>query len=83
MRKQKGFAELVGVVLLFVLVFGGLFGFAYFTNSAKCKNRATMMGLEYNYAMLQGCMVKVGDRWAPMSYIRITDDKVIIQGDGE
>lgn len=48
-----------------------------------CKTKASLMGLESRYSLSTDCMVRVGDRWAPFGFIRIVDNKVIIQGDGE
>ena len=79
MNKQKGDAVLVVLGGMLVIVVVGLTFFDHY----GCHKRSSMMGLRASWGPVQGCMVKVGSRWAPLEYIRIVDDKVIIQGDGE
>lgn len=87
MRKQKGYIEEGTLMFLFimgVIVFvGALFILSMMWDSHICSTKAHLMGLESKWSMSTDCMVKVGDRWAPFSFIRIVDNKVIIQGDGE
>lgn len=86
MNKQRGFMDpdpefvvLFVMAALIALIIGG----AYVADAATCRQRANMMRLQSDYGVLQGCMVNAGDRWAPIEYIRIIDDKVQIVGGGE
>ena len=83
MKNQRGGAETLILGLLFVLAMLAICVLAYWFEAAQCGKKAKMMGLEHDYGPFTGCMVKVGNRYAPINYIRIVDEKVIIQGDGE
>lgn len=82
MKKQRGYGDVL-VIAVMVLVILGVLGLTYALKSVACTKQAKMMGLRSDYAFFTGCMVQVGNRYAPINYIRIVDDKVIIQGDGE
>lgn len=81
MKKQSGNGgvELIVALMLLAVVMLALF----MVKSYSCRERAYMMKLESRYGLFTGCMVRVDDRWAPLSYIRIVDGKVQIYGDGE
>lgn len=83
MKKQRGFSELAIVALLFIAFSAVVFGIQFAAGFYTCHQRANMMKLESRYGLLTGCMVRVDDRWAPLSYIRIVDGKIQIYGDGE
>lgn len=87
MRNQRGYMAdwMIGVLLLTAsgVIAGGLFLTSYILSAVSCEKKAKMMGLPSDYGWWTGCMVQVGERYAPISYIRIVDNKVIIQGDGE
>lgn len=83
MNKQSGIGEFSLFAIIAALALAVLVALVYWRQSAECTKKSQMMGLRCDYSWLAGCMVKVGDRYAPISYIRIVDDKVIIQGDGE
>lgn len=81
MKKQRGNG---GIELLVALVFLAVILLVLFAaKSYSCHKRADLMKLESQYGLFTGCMVRVDDRWAPLSYIRIVDGKVQISGDGE
>ena len=80
---QRGDADFWMMLLALALFFFVIPAVAYLTEGYKCQKRAGLMGLESDYGLLQGCMVRVGHRWAPIEYIRIIDDKVTVQGDGK
>lgn len=82
-KYQAGFSEYLILGGLFALVLVGVLTANHVIESIACSNKAKMMGLPSDYGFTTGCMVKVGDRYAPIGYIRIVDDKIIIQGDGE
>ena len=71
------------ILICFACLIVSIVGLAILGDSYACGKRSGMMGLSASYGPIQGCMVRVGSRYAPIEYIRIVDDKVIIQGDGE
>lgn len=88
MKKQQGsilegLLAVIGVVVVVSAIAALFIVPGYALESASCKKKARMMGLESDYGWMTGCMVQVGDRYAPIGYIRIVDNKVIIQGNGE
>jgi hypothetical protein len=82
MKKQRGYGDVI-VFITMVLIIVGILGISYGLKGIQCNKRAKLMGLQSDYGMWTGCMVKVEDRYAPINYIRIVDNKIIIQGDGE
>ncbi len=85
MKYQKGNYELwFGVVILIICVVGLAIGIDWAVKNSACSSRAQGLGLEHDWGPIQGCLVKVGKRYAPIEYIRIVDDDtIVIQGDGE
>jgi hypothetical protein len=65
------------IAVLIAATIGG----SLIADSYTCGRRASMMNLRSEWGPLQGCMVDVGDRYAPIEYVRIIDGKVSIQGD--
>jgi hypothetical protein len=87
MRKyQRGYIDwpvaVIGTLIMAVIL-GAPMAIGYAIEAAACNKKASMMGLESDFGVMTGCMVKVGDRYAPLGFVRIVDNKVIIQGDGD
>lgn len=84
MKYQKGFEDGNVLILVIVVAIVLLFCVVFSIDRYACESRAKGLGLESDWGPVQGCLVKVGNRYAPIEYIRITDDeKIIISGDGE
>ncbi|SDQ42712.1 hypothetical protein [Pseudoxanthomonas sp. CF125] len=81
-RSQRGDAEVFLIFLAFGLFVAVTVGLTMYGEAYSCSKRAGLMGLRHSWGPMQGCMVQVGQRYSPIEYIRIVDDKVIIQGDG-
>lgn len=82
-RNQRGSVEDIFGILLVLVIMAVIFGGIAWVDYEKCGRRAKGLGLPKTWGMIEGCLVQVGSRWAPIEYIRIVDDKVIISGDGE
>lgn len=55
------------IILLFIGTLTGIFYLKYIT----CGNKAELMGLEYNFAIFQGCMIKPKNgNWVPLDNYR-------------
>lgn len=64
----------IGVVLLAVLFIVGISSIPYALDSYKCSAKAKKMGMESDFAVFTGCMVKVGDHWIDIEKYRAMDD---------
>lgn len=89
MKRQKGFLDsdlsFYGMFFLIMSIVVALaIGAQWYFENMACTSRANGLSLESDWGPIQGCLVKVGNRYAPIEYIRITDDeKIIISGDGQ
>lgn len=88
MKYQKGYTDerlfFAFVVFAFFALVALFVGIDWMISKSACASRAQGLGLEHTWGPVQGCLVKVGKRYAPIEYIRIVDDDtIIIQGDGE
>lgn len=74
--KQKG--ETLGELLLvFLAVFALILlcmGIMYLVHSTRCSSQAKMMGTEHDYALFQGCMIKIKGKWIPLQNYRNIED---------
>lgn len=46
-------------------------GLSYVIALPPCEAKAKRMGLRYEYGLLEGCMVKVDNRWIPLDSYRV------------
>jgi hypothetical protein len=49
----------------------GLFALAVWGESASCSARASKMELAKSWGVLQGCMVRVDNKWTPIRNIQV------------
>lgn len=75
----------IGCLALLVLIVVGAPIGNHFWNKATCHNRANLMQMDAQHSLMLGCMVKVGERWVPLHYVRINQngDVSIVPGDEE
>ena len=63
-----------------VTVFGGFIFIGNKLESIDCKNKANALGLEYDYRILGGCLVKINDsQYVPLDQIRFNEDGKVLQ----
>lgn len=41
--------------------------------SIQCKTKAEIQNLEYNYGIIQGCMIKMNDKWIDYNRLRVLE----------
>ena len=61
----QAFVSVVMLVLAFVAI--------YLLSTWSCSAKADAMQLPHDYAVLQGCMIKVEGRWIPLESYRTVD----------
>lgn len=66
---SRGFSDLAIALSLCVVVVI-VVGVANLTSFAKCSSRGRLMGPEYSWGPVQGCMVKYRGHWLPIEAIR-------------
>lgn len=74
LRKQEGdkmkefttiFLSAIAIYFLLVLCNWGL--------SLQCRKKAKIQNLEYNYGIIQGCMVKNANKWIDYNRLRVIE----------
>lgn len=58
-------------VLGLVALLGVAFALDYVTGSYGCSSKAAMMGMEHDFSVAAGCMIKVEDKWVPLDNYRV------------
>lgn len=86
-RYMKGYTHGVDILVIAAIVFI-LFGvpvIGHLMDKATCHRRANLMQMDAQHSFMLGCMVKVGERWVPLHYVRINQngDVSIVPGDEE
>lgn len=61
------------IVFMIVLICSVLF-LGYLADSYQCHSKAHFQGLEADYGIATGCMVKVDDKWMDYKRLRYIDD---------
>lgn len=61
----SGFFAIVSVIIIVIGV--------YVFDSMSCKARWRQSGMQTSWGPVQGCLVKVGERWVPDDRVRETD----------
>lgn len=41
--------------------------------SIQCKTKAEIQNLEYNYGIIQGCMIKMNDKWIDYNRLKVLE----------
>lgn len=67
------FDSLLGWVIGLMLSIAAIVGLSYVLSSIPCEAKAERMGLQHDYGLLEGCMVKVDNRWVPLDSYRTVD----------
>lgn len=68
--KQRGDAELVGILFVIGIILTG----TYFVAKAGCYNKWGDLGFEVDHAFMKGCRVEVQPKvWVPVDSIRDID----------
>lgn len=65
-KRQKGY----GVLLFFVLISALCVLLAYWLDVLACESRWERSGMESEFHLLAGCMVKKDGRWLPAGALR-------------
>lgn len=47
---------------------------SYLGCAAQCSSKAQFQGLQYDYGIMTGCMVKVDGKWIDYERLRYTND---------
>jgi hypothetical protein len=56
-------------IALVVAIFAGVLWGAFSGDGMSCRNKATNMGLPYQYSTSSNCMVQDGGRWMPIDQV--------------
>lgn len=56
-----------------ILIIGGLVILSHVSAAFRCESKAEKMGLEHDYGIVQGCMVKAKNGWIPMEAYRVIE----------
>lgn len=59
-------ATVTGIIVLFIISIVGI-------DYNKCKTKAELQEMEYNYSVMGGCMVKIDDKWIDYNRLRYND----------
>ena len=60
--------------IMVVLVIGFILFLSYLGCAAQCSSKAQFQGLQYDYGIMTGCMVKVDGKWMDYERLRYTND---------
>jgi len=58
-------------VLGITALLGVAFAIDYTTGSYGCSSKAAMMGMDHDFSVAAGCMIKVEDKWVPLGNYRV------------
>lgn len=59
-------ATVTGIIVLFIISIVGI-------DYNKCKTKAELQEMEYNYSVMGGCMVKIDGKWIDYNRLRYND----------
>lgn len=62
--------NLLGWVIGLMLSFAVIAGISYVAGEIPCEAKADVMGLQHQFGLLEGCMIKVDKRWVPIESYR-------------
>ena len=65
--------ELLTVITLFLIIIGILF-LPVVADRAQCRAKAIKQGLQFDYGITQGCMVKHNGKWIDYDRLRYTEE---------
>lgn len=63
--------ELFAILVFAVLSIGGLLGIGFWADSASCSARWNASGLETQWGVMSGCVVKTPKGWMPEANYRV------------
>lgn len=61
---------LIGLVLVIV----GMLFLSAIIDGSMCRAKAVKQGLQYDYGIVQGCMVKYNGKWVDYDRLRYTEE---------
>lgn len=65
--------EVLTLVAIVLFVAGVLF-LPFVVDKAQCKAKAVKQELQYDYSIMQGCMVKYNGKWIDYDRLRYTEE---------
>lgn len=51
-----------------------LIAITYWVDKTQCKSKAEIQGFEWSYGAIQGCMVKIENKWTDYSRLRYMEE---------
>lgn len=61
-------------LLSIVLVIIGILFLPFVADSSSCRAKAVKQGLQFDYGIAQGCMVKYNGKWIDYDRLRYTEE---------